>query len=280
MRNLLQFILKYSNFLLFLVLEIAALVLLFNQNDYQKSVYVTSANRVSGQIYETSSAIFSYVHLGEENAALAEENARLQEEVKRLENLVEPYLERESGLINSDLTYVYAQKDVKFIPAKVINTEGGKRRNYLTLNKGTRDGVEIDFGVVDEQGVVGIVSAVSERFSLVIPLINDQMSLSCRFKENQTYGPLEWDGVDYRYARLENIARHATVHVGDTIVTSGLTSAFPEGITVGVVDEAILEESDAYYHIRIRLSTDFHSLGYVQVICNQTLREQQELEGY
>jgi len=280
MRNLLQFILKYSNFLLFLVLEIAALVLLFNQNDYQKSVYVTSANRVSGQIYETSSAVFSYVHLGEENAMLAEENARLQEEVKRLENLVEPYLERESGLINSDLTYVYAQKDVKFIPAKVINTEGGKRRNYLTLNKGTRDGVEIDFGVVDEQGVVGIVSAVSERFSLVIPLINDQMSLSCRFKENQTYGPLEWDGVDYRYARLENIARHATVHVGDTIVTSGLTSAFPEGITVGVVDEAILEESDAYYHIRIRLSTDFHSLGYVQVICNQTLREQQELEGY
>lgn len=281
MRNLIQFLIKYHNLLLFIGLEIVALVLLCRSNAYQRSVYVTSANAVSGYMYKASDEVASYLHLGSVNRELAAENARLLERITLLENQLEPYMENDSSLLNDNcIRYLYSDKALKYIPAKVINTESGKLHNYLTLNKGKRDGVEIDMGVVGQRGVVGIVTAVSDHFSLVLPLDNEHMSLSCRLKKNETFGPLEWDGGDYRYSSLNNIARHAEVHVGDTVVTSGLTTAFPKGIMVGTVDEALLEESDAYYHIKVRLATDFHQIGYVQVICNETLREQQELDDY
>jgi len=281
MRNLLQFIVKYSNFLLFGVLEIAALVLLFSFNSYPRSSYVTSANRVSGELLTLSGAASEYMHLGEENAALVEENAALMARVQELENMLEPYAENDTARLYADCKrYRYAHKGMYYIPAKVINTESGKRHNCFTINKGRRDGVEEDMGVVDQRGVVGLICAVSERFSLVLPLVNDEMQLSCRFKNDETYGPLSWNGIDYRYGELRNIARHAEVHVGDTIITSGLTPAFPGGVMVGTVDEAVLEETDAYYHIRVRFSTDFRSIGYVQVVANDAMREQNELEKH
>ncbi|MCQ2335017.1 MAG: rod shape-determining protein MreC [Paludibacteraceae bacterium] len=281
MRNLLQFLIKYSNLLLFIVLEVAALVLLLRNNNYPRSVYSTSANIVSGSLYTVSNSVLSYVYLGSENESLSEENALLKERIMALENQLESYSERDSSALYIDCArYQYAHKGLKFVPAKVINVQTKSRHNYFTLNKGLRDGVEQDMGVVGPSGAVGIVMAVSERFSVVLPLVNDRMSLSCRFKKDNTIGPLEWDGVDVRYASLENIARHAEVHVGDTIVTSGLTSAFPEGVMVGVVEEATLEESDAYYQIKVRMGTDFQRIGYVQVISNEALREQRMLEDY
>lgn len=279
MRNLLQFIIKYSNFILFGLLEIAAFVLLFTFSSYPRSSYVTSANRVSGELYKASDAITSYMHLGSENAALIEENARLLARIQELENELEPYAENDtSRLYPTCNPYQYAHKAMRFIPAKVINIESGKRHNCFTLNKGRRDGIEEDMGVVDQHGVVGLICAVSERFSLVMPLINDQMQLSCRFKNDETYGPLVWNGIDARYGLLINIARHANVHVGDTIITSGLTPAFPGGLMVGIVDEAVLKDSDAYYRIRVRFATDFRSIGYVQVVANDAMREQCSLE--
>lgn len=279
MHNLLQFIVKYSNFLLFIGLEIAAFVLLFHGNSYQHSAYVTSANRVTGTLYESVDKVTSYFLLAQENQALSDENARLQEEIQLLKNALEPFRENDSTYLYGQCRYRYAHTSLHYIPAKVVNTDAGWRHNYFTINKGRRDGIVEDYGVVDQGGVVGIVCAVSERFSLVLPLTNDRMSLSCRFKNNKTFGPLVWGGTDYRYAQLENIPRHAEVHAGDTIITSGLTPAFPEGIVAGVVEEAVLEETDAYYHIRVRFTTDFHRLGYVQVIANEALREQMQLEN-
>lgn len=279
MRNLLQFLIKYSNFLLFFVLEIAGLVLFFTLNSYPRSSYVTSANWLSGELYLASDAVYSYAHLGKENDALTKENALLLARVQELENRLEPYAENDtSRLYPACRTYQYAHKGMRFIPAKVINTESGKRRNCFTLNKGTRDGVDVDMGVIDSYGAVGIVCAASERFALVLPLVNTEMQLSCRFKNNDTYGPLVWTGTDFRYGELKNIARHAEVHVGDTIITSDLTPAFPGGVMVGTVDEAVLEESDAYYHIRVRYATDFRAVGYVQVVANDAMAEQTALE--
>lgn len=281
MRNLLQFIIKYSNFLLFGVLEIVALVLFFTFNSYPRSSYVTSANMVTGELYTLTDAAASYMHLGQENAALIEENASLMARIQDLENMLEPYVENDTARLYPDCnSYRYSHKGMRYIPAKVINTEAGKRHNCFTINKGRRDGIGEDMGVVDQRGVVGLICAVSERFSLVLPLINSEMQLSCRFQNDETYGPLVWDGVDARYGQLRNIARHAEVHVGDTIITSGLTPAFPGGIMVGTVEEAILEETDAYYHIRVRYSTDFRSIGYVQIVANDAMREQNELEKH
>lgn len=273
MRNLLQFLLKYSHVILFLVLEAIAFTLIVTENDYQRSVSFTSATAVAGNIYAVTDEIGQYFSLKRENGELAEENARLMEEIASLRNRLEVVEERDSA-------YLYSHLGLHFIPARVVQTESGKRHNCFTLNKGTRDGVETDMGVVGQEGAVGLVTAVSERFALVMPLVNEQMMLSCRLTGSSVYGPLEWDGTDVRYATLSNIARHAEVSVGDTVITSGLTTAFPEGVPVGVVDETELKETDAYYHIRVRLLTDFRKPRYVQVISNDALREQSEMEDY
>jgi rod shape-determining protein MreC len=242
------------------------------------SAWRSSANYVVGSFYQTWSNVSDYFFLRSENERLVAENVELQNYITRLENQLEGLFE--SQLPDTVPAYVYAEKDLRYIPAKVINFSTSSQRNYLTLNKGARDGVEENMGVVDQDGVVGIVRAVSDRFSVVIPVINNAFSVSCRFLSNDKLGPLHWDGIDYRYAQLEDIARHVEVHEGDTLVTSGLSDAFPEGVRVGVVEKAELGESDAYYHIKVRLAADFHRLGYVQIIQNRALIEQRQLEEW
>lgn len=278
MRNLWQLIVKYSNLLLFLLLEVVALFFVFSQNGLPHSAWRSSANYVVGSFYQTVDNVFDYFFLRRENDRLVAENVELQNYITRLENQLEGM--RETQLPDTVPAYVYAEKDLHYIPAKVINFSTSSQRNYLTLNKGARDGVEENMGVVDQDGVVGIVRAVSDRFSVVIPVINNAFSVSCRFLSNDKLGPLHWDGVDYRYAQLEDIARHVEVHEGDTLVTSGLSDAFPEGVRVGIVEKAELGESDAYYHIKVRLAADFHRLGYVQIIQNKALVEQRQLEEW
>ena len=278
MRNLWQLILKYSNLLLFLLLEVVALFFVFSRNGLPHSAWRSSANYVVGSFYQTWSNMSDYFFLRSENERLVAENVELQNYITRLENQLEGLFE--SQLPDTVPAYVYAEKDLCYIPAKVINFSTSSQRNYLTLNKGARDGVEENMGVVDQDGVVGIVRAVSDRFSVVIPVINNAFSVSCRFLSNDKLGPLHWDGIDYRYAQLEDIARHVEVHEGDTLVTSGLSDAFPEGVRVGVVEKAELGESDAYYHIKVRLAADFHRLGYVQIIQNRALIEHRQLEEW
>jgi len=278
MRNLLQFLIKYSNFLLFLLLEVVAFVLVFGQNRFQHSAYLSSANAVTGTLYQAWAGVTGYFSLKGENERLVAENVELQNRITVLENSLEGVME--AGLPDTVSAYTFAEKHLDFIPAKVINISTATQRNFITINKGLRDGVEQDMGVVDQDGVIGIVRAVSDRFAVVIPVINSSFSVSCRFLSNDKLGPLRWDGIDDRHARLEDIARHVEVNRGDTLVTSGLSDAFPEGIRVGVVEESELGENDAYHHIRVRLAADFHRLGYVQVIRNAARAEQKQLEEW
>lgn len=278
MHNLLQFLVKFSNLLLFLLLEVVALFFVFSRNSLAHSAWLSSANAVTGTVYQTWDNVTSYFFLRRENERLVAENVELQNRITALENRLEGV--DEQLLKDTVEAYVYAEKNLRYIPARVINFSTSSQRNFITLNKGARDGVQEDMGVVDQSGVVGIVRAVSERFAVVIPVINDAFSVSCRFLSNDRLGPLHWDGIDDRYAQLEDIARHVEVHEGDTLVTSGLSDAFPEGIRVGVVEKAELSESDAYYHIKVRLAADFHRLGYVQIIQNSALVEQRQLEEW
>ena len=278
MRNLLQFLLKYSNLLLFLALEVVALFFVFSRNRLAHAAWMTSANAVTGTVYQAWDNVTGYFFLRHENERLVAENVELQNRITQLENSLEGV--QELLLPDTVEAYVYAEKHLHYIPARVINFSTSSQRNFITLNKGARDGVQEDMGVVDQDGVIGIVRAVSDRYSVVIPVINDAFSISCRFLSNDKLGPLHWDGIDDRYAQLEDIARHVEVHEGDTLVTSGLSDAFPEGIRVGVVETAELAESDAYYHIKVRLAADFHRLGYVQIIQNTALVEQRQLEEW
>ena len=264
MKNLLQFLTRYSNFLIFLILEVVAFILITTSNHYQQSATWSAANKVVATIQQTTSNIADYFGLRKENLRLAEENAQLKAELMSAKNMYE-------GVIERDSQYIYAHLDWDYIPAKVIGASMHKQHNYITINKGTRDGIDKDMGVVGPDGVVGIVSAVGEKYALVVPLIHTEMNISCRIQSNDYIGRTQWLGKDRTRLQLEDISRHITVNQGDTIITSGLTPVFPSGIAVGVVEQTDLTSNDNYHHITLKIATDYQKINYVQVINNRAL---------
>lgn len=277
MKNLIHFFVKYSVIFLFVILEIISVILISNNKGYQRSVLLSSTNSVTGWMYEVSSGFFEFFKLKNANANLAEENTALKNQVTFLENQLANY---------TDSVYIADWKTIKvepnreyeYIPAKVIRNTTHLTQNYITLNKGANQGIKPDMGVVSDEGVVGIVQSVSSKFSKVIPILNPQTIINSKFKSSNYYGPVIWDGKDYRYAKLNDIARHVRFSLGDTLVTSGLVKTFPEGILIGTIDNYEIKESDAYYNIQVKLAVDFRMLTHVQVINYLNYEEQSKLE--
>ena len=272
MRNLIDFLIRYSNFLIFLILEVVAFILIGTTHEYQQSSVWSSTNRIIANTNNIRSSIKGYFQLREDNMLLAEENTRLKSQLMELENKIEPLVERDSQ-------YIYAHLDWEYIPAKVIDISTHKQHNYLTLNKGLRDGIEQDMGVVCADGLVGIVSAVAEKYSLVVPIIHTNISISTRLKSCGQIGGTRWDGRNYQYVHLTDIARHIPILTNDTVVTSGLTSVFPEGILIGVIDEVELNPGDNYHSAKIQLSTNYRALKYVQVLRNKNKEQEYGYHG-
>lgn len=273
MRKLIAFLIKYSVAILFLMLEVISLSLVVKNNDYQKSVFFSSSNTWLAGMYEASNSVVEFFHLKDANESLASENTILKNQLLALENQIESFDTpgKSAGIIHPD-------REIRYISAKVINNSTNKTANYITLNKGTRDGVAIDMSVINENGFVGIVSNVSEKFAVVIPIINPKIKINSKFKHSNYSGPVHWEGMDYRYAQLNDIARHVEFSLGDSLVTSGFNRPFPEGILVGTVDDFHIRESDNYYDIKIKLAVDFRTLSYVQVVQYINYEEQTSLE--
>ena len=263
MRNLIDFLLRYSNFLIFLILEVVAFILITTTHQYQHSAVWSSANRLVAGVESITTTIGDYFRLQQDNQRLAEENALLKNQLMAQANQLEAVTE-------TDNQYVYSHLDWEYIPAKVVRITTHKQHNYLTINKGLRDSIEVDMGVVSKEGVVGIVSAVGERYSLVVPIIHVGMNLSCRLKTNNYIGRTQWNGIRHDEVALEDISRHVPVAEGDTVVTSGLTNVFPEGILVGTVVKTNMTESDNYHRTTLKIATDYKTVKYVQVIRNHT----------
>ena len=261
MQNLLRFLQRYSNFLLFIVLEVVALLLFVLTQPYQHARFFSAANGFVTSVTQVGDNISGYFTLTRVNRQLAEENAMLREQIVGYQSLIEKQAE-------TDTTYRYAHLRWQFTPAKVVDMQTATAHNYLVINKGSRDNVQEGQGVLSHDGVVGVVSKVNTHFSLVVPLIHPKMNLSCRIMRNRQQGFLHWDGPSSRYAGMNDIGRHIEVREGDTIVTSGLTDRFPQDVMVGVVDKVTLRDGDTNYRISVRLSTDFRSLEYVQIIRN------------
>ena len=272
MRNLIDFLIRYSNFLIFLILEVVAFILIGTTHEYQQSSVWSSTNRIVASTNRIRSSINGYFHLREDNTLLSEENALLKSQLMELQNKIEPLAERDSQ-------YIYAHLDWEYIPAKVIDITTHKQHNYLTLNKGSRDGIEKDMGVVCAEGLVGIVSAVAEKYSLVVPIIHTNISISTRLKSCGQIGGTQWDGRNHQYVHLTEIARHISINTNDTVVTSGLTSVFPEGILIGVIDDIELNPGDNYHSATIQLSTNYRALKYVQVLRNRNKEQDHSYHG-
>jgi len=223
----------------------------------------------------TGDNIASFFRLRRDNELLNTEVTRLQLQLLALQNQLEPV--RELDGLSDSTTYQYAHLGYTIIPAKVIDLTTHQEHNYLTLNKGLRDGIQSGMGVVANGCVVGVVSSVNDKFSLVVPLIHTAINLSARIQTNGQIGFVHWPGHDVSHVQLMEIGRHIPVEKGDTVLTSGLTATFPEGLQIGVIDKVRLSEGDNYYQIRVRLLTDFHHLRYVQVLNNTSLNSLQDL---
>ena len=260
MQNLLKILLRYSNFLVFIALEVAAFLLVSYNNAYPRSSLLSTANDLVAWQNEVVSEVRGYFSLRSQNEQLAIENADLRNQIGSME----------SGEV--DTTFHYQ-------PAKVVQMTTDRLHNYLTINLGSKDGIQRGQGVRNEEGVVGIVRTVGRNYSVVLPIINTHTNLSCRFSKNDYIGTLQWDGKDSRFAQLADVAAHMVVNVGDTIVTSGLSPVFPEGIPVGIVENSVLKEGDSYHTIRVRLHTNFKRLRYIEVVQNADIEELEELQN-
>ena len=275
MRNLLNFLIKYNHWFLFLLLEVVCFILLIRFNNYQQSVYFTSANAVSGNIYEVTSSVTSYFHLKSENDDLLDRNMLLEQQIANLEKALTDF-----KLDTMQITSIRAldNKDYTVYKANVINNSLNRIDNYITIDKGSSTGIKPDMGVVDRNGVVGIVYKTSPSFSLVIPILNSKSSLSCKIQESDYFGHLKWDDGDSRFAYLRDVPRHAEFKLGDTVVTSGYSTVFPEGIIVGTIDDMYDSNDGLSYTLKVKLATDFGKLYNVRVIARNSQQEQKDLE--
>lgn len=275
MRNLWQLIVHNIHLLLFLLLEVVAFLLITHYLPYPKSTVFTSANRLVAGVNSAGDDIAEYFCLRRDNEELNAEITRLQLQVQTLQNQLEPL--RETDSLPDTINYRYAHLGYTVIPAKVIDLTTNQERNYLTINKGLRDGIQSGMGVVAGGGIVGIVSSVGDKFSLVVPIIHTAVNVSAYIQKNSQLGFTHWEGHDIRHVNLMEIGRHIPIETGDTILTSGLTATFPEGLLIGVTDRVRLTDGDNYYQIRVRLNTDFHHLRYVQVLNNTHSTELENL---
>ena len=276
MRNLLNFLLKYNYWLLFILLEVICFVLLFRFNNYQQSVFFTSANVVAGKVYEVSGGISSYFHLKSVNEDLLDRNMALEQQITNLENRLKDY--RIDSITMNSIRYL-EQADYKIFKAHVIRNSLNQADNYITLDKGSSAGIRPEMGVIDGNGVVGIVYKTSPSYSLVISVLNSKSSISCKIIGSEYFGYLKWEYGDSRYAYLKDLPRHAEFNLGDTVVTSGYSTVFPAGVMVGTVDDMSDSNDGLSYLLKIKLSTDFGKLGNVRVISRNGQGEQRELEN-
>jgi rod shape-determining protein MreC len=270
MRGLIHLIYKYHLFLLFLSLQFICFLFIFNFNRFHKVIFINSTNSVIGSFYEKRSGAAEYLHLRELNDSLSRENSRLK---AMLPDNFSP-LNDGSILINDT---VYKQR-YSYLPAKVINSSANRLTNFITLDRGSILGVEGESGVVSGNAVVGVVKEVSPHFSVVMPIINTNFTLSVKLRSSQDFGQLTWDGEAVEFAQVDQLSKHLFVGKGDTLVTTGYSSYFPEGVIVGFVESVSNSDGSDFQSARIRLATSYKSLTYVQIVKHLMKLEQNDLE--
>lgn len=271
MKNLLNFFAKNSPFFLWLFLAIISIVLLCQNNPYHRSVWFGSANAVVGSVYDFQSNVTGYIGLRDINEDLLNRTGQLEAENLYLRQQLMKYEDEEKYRQDTVTQYEYMMAHV--VGNSIIQAE-----NYITLDKGALDGVQQDLGVADQNGVVGIVSKVSDHYSLVISVLNPKLRLSVMLKNTESFGSLVWDGSDHRYAILEDLPRSVKFEIGDTIVTTGYTTSFPKNVPVGRVAESY-DRGSSFLELRIELFTDFNRINDVHVIKNSMQAEQDALES-
>lgn len=271
MWNLIRFFVRNSPFFTWLLLTILSIILLCQQNPYHRSAWLSSANVVTGTFYKTSDNISGYFGLRTINEELLSRTGLLEEENIRLKRILREYEGFKEMAIDTTSHYNYTV-------AHVVSNSINQKENYITLDKGRADGIHQDQGVADQNGVVGIVSKVSEHFSLVISVLNPNLRLSVSLKNDESYGSLWWDGSSPEFALVEDLPRTVKFERGDTVVTTDYSSSFPKGVPVGTISESYDQaDNNNFVTLRVKLFSDFNRINDVHVIKNQDSEEREAL---
>ena len=270
MKEIIKLILKYHFTIIFILLEIVSFSLIIRHNEYQRAIFSESASTLFGNISSTITSIKDYFRLKEINESLAKENILLKNRLEAYEFLQDTIIQR--TVVEGSIP-VY-----EYIGAKQGNATYNRTKNYITLNRGRKNGLQKEMAVCTPEGIVGLIQDLSDHFAVVIPLINVDARISAKIKKNNYYGSLQWDGNDYAYSYLNDIPYHVEVNAGDTIVTSGLSKIFPEGIVVGYV-ESVDKVTANFLKIKVKLAVDFKRINHVYVILNNKKNEQTSLEA-
>ena len=270
MQQIIYFIRKFRYFLLFLLLEIIAIIFTIQHHSYHTSKFVNSANEISGGLYNKINSINEFFLLKKENKLLLEENIRLKN-----------YLERKDINFNTKSIHImdssqYFQK-YEYSEAKVINNNFSNRNNTLTINKGKNHGLTSDLGVINSEGVIGVIESISSNFATVLSILNNNSRINVRLRNSNHFGTLIWNGKTHTTTQLIDIPRQAVIKVGDTIITGGKSAIFPEGINIGTIKDFIFENNQ-YKKINVLLFNDMSAIGYVQIVKNLQKNEQKKLE--
>ena len=274
MRNLLEFLAKYNHWFVFLILEVVSMVLLFQYNSYQGSAWFSSANAVTGKLYEWDANVETFFSLTKVNQELTQRNAYLEQEVQKLsDSLVS--VTKDSSIYHRDQFALL--RNYRLIPAKVVANSIDKPGNLMTIDKGSADGIHKDMGVISGTGVVGIVYLVAEHYAIVIPVLNTKLNISCMIQNRGYFGYLRWKGGVSDLAYLEEVPRHAHFKLGDYVVTSGYSAVFPPGVRVGRILHVFNSADGLSYRVQLRLSTDFARLRDVCVIDDTAMKERLEI---
>jgi rod shape-determining protein MreC len=271
MGRLFQFFYTYRSFFTFLGFEVICIWLVIQNNQYQSSKYFNTSNEVAANIISTSSNVKEYFGLSDLNNVLAAENARLREIVVQQQKIL-----LENRLSKIDSTKL---KSFTYTSAKVVNNSVSLSKNYITINKGSDDGVAPGMAVISGKGIVGKVKTVSRHFSVVISVLNVNEQVSSLIKSANYLSTTQWDGIDPQFVDLKYVPRHVKLRLNDTIVTSGYNAVFPEGILVGVVTEFDLKKEALFYDVRVKLTQDFAQLSYVDVIKSVLKVEKDSIEN-
>ncbi len=276
MRALFNFLVKHNDWFLFLLLEGISLVLIVRFNNYQGATFFTSAGSVAGSAYSIFMDANRYFHLKTENDGLLAQNVALTREMAELkEQLAE--LRNKEALLGDSLVKSIGS-GYTFLTANIINNSLNSVNNFITLNKGSDDGIRPEMGVFNSDGIVGVVYLTSNNRSIVIPLLNSKSSVSCRVKGSESFCSLSWDGGDTRYSNLIDLPRYAQFETGDTVVTSGFSSIFPGDLPVGTVERIEDSADGMFYTVRVKLFVDFSRLTSVFIVGNDGYEEQSKLE--
>lgn len=271
MRNLWIFISKYNAFFLFLIFEVASLIIYVKYNSFQKATFINSANEVTGNFYTRVNDFYSYLSLKEVNDSLARENARLRNQLK-----TSFYVDTVTRHKVSDTVY---KDQYEYIVARVINNSTNNINNYLTINRGSKQGIAKGMGVICSQGIVGKVIYVSGHFAVVQSLLHKDSRFSAMLAVNKEIGTIEWgDEMNPHKGLLKDVSNNAQPKVGEQVVTSGY-SLFPVGIPIGRISNLHAKGGGYSLNMEVALAVDFSKLQYVDVVDNKFANEQAGLEA-